>query len=414
MATTGKQNGSKRVGKRKDRALLKQQDWSLGLSVVHPKAAGIDVGNEEHYVAIPPSFDSEPVRKFGCFTRDLKALANWLHERGIETVALQSTGVYWIGLYDMLSERGIKVFVVNARDTKNMPGRKSDVQECQWLLKLHVYGLLKNSFRPKEEICVLRTLWRQRQQHVADGARCIQHMQKGLSQMNLQLANVISDLSGWTGQAIIQAILDGERNPHKLAELRDPRVKASAEVIAKSLEGNWREELLFVLRQEFESYKSLQEKIGECDRELEQRMSKMEQKADPELLEPCPRNKRAHGNIPENFDLRKEQYRITGVDLAKVDGINVLTAQNHPGGGRSRYDALGDRVPFCILAESSSQEPGQRRQSYWAGQTQSCESRGTGPAPGRQHITTQSNLFGISISPLAHQTRRNQSDQGHG
>ena len=217
--------------------------------------------------------------------------------------------------------------MVNARDTKNMPGRKSDVQECQWLLKLHVYGLLKNSFRPKEEICVLRTLWRQRQQHVADGARCIQHMQKALSQMNLQLANVISDLSGWTGQAIIQAILDGERNPHKLAELRDPRVKASAEVIAKSLEGNWRGELLFVLRQEFESYKSLQEKIGECDQELEQRMSKMEQKADPELLEPCPRNKRAHGNIAENFDLRKEQYRITGVDLAKVDGINVLTAQ---------------------------------------------------------------------------------------
>lgn len=327
MARTGKQNGSQRGRKRKDHALLKQQDWSLGLTVVHPKAAGIDVGNEEHYVAIPPSFDPEPVRKFGCFTRDLIALADWLQERGIETVALQSTGVYWIGLYDILSERGIKVFVVNARETKNMPGRKSDVQECQWLLKLHVYGLLKNSFRPKEEICVLRTLWRQRQQHVADGARCIQHMQKALSQMNLQLANVISDLSGWTGQAIIQAILDGERNPHKLAELRDPRVKASAEVIAKSLEGNWRGELLFVLRQEFESYKSLQEKIGECDQELEQRMNKMEQKADPELLEPCPRNKRAHGNIPENFDLRKEQYRVTGVDLAKVDGINVLTAQ---------------------------------------------------------------------------------------
>jgi transposase len=327
MARPEKQSASKRGRKRNDRAKLKQQDWTLGLSVVHPKAAGIDIGNEEHYVAIPPSMDPEPVRRFGCFTQDLKALADWLQQRGIETVALQSTGVYWIGLYDILSERGIKVFVVNARETKNMPGRKSDVQECQWVLKLHVYGLLKNSFRPEEEICVMRTLWRQRQQQVADAARSVQHMQKALTQMNLQLANVISDLSGWTGQAIIQAILDGERNPRKLAELRDPRVKASAEVIAKSLEGNWRWELLFVLRQEFETYKSLQKRIEECDGELHRHMRSMEQKADPDLLEACPRNKRPHGNVPENFDLREEVYRITGVDLTKVDGINGLTAQ---------------------------------------------------------------------------------------
>jgi transposase len=327
MPKTEKQSASKRGRKQKGRAKLKPSDCTLGLSVVHPKAAGIDVGNEEHYVAIPPSFDPEPVRCFGCFTQDLLALADWLKESRIETVALQSTGVYWIGLYDILSERGIKVFVVNARDTKNMPGRKSDVQECQWLLKLHVYGLLKNSFRPEEEICVLRTLWRQRQQHVADSGRCVQHMQKALTQMNLHLANVISDLSGWTGQAIIQAILDGERNPQKLAELRDPRIKASPDVIAKSLEGNWRGELLFVLRQEFEMYQALQKRIQECDKELERSMSGMAQKADPGTLEPCPRNKRAHGNVPENFDLRKEVFRITGVDLTKVDGINVITAQ---------------------------------------------------------------------------------------
>ena len=327
MAKTGKQSSSKAERKQKDRAKLKQSDCTLGLSVVHPKAAGIDVGNEEHYVAIPPSFDPEPVRKFGCFTENLIALADWLRQKGIDTVALQSTGVYWIGLYDILSQRGIKVFVVNARDTKNMPGRKSDVQECQWLLKLHVYGLLKNSFRPDEQICVLRTLWRQRQQHVADGARCVQHMQKALTQMNVHLANVITDLSGWTGQSIIQAILDGERDARKLAELRDPRVKASPEVIAKSLQGNWRRELLFVLGQEFEGYKGLQKRIAECDRELHEQMRRMEQKADPDSLEPPPRNKRANGNIPENFDLRKEAYRIMGVDLTKVDGINVLTAQ---------------------------------------------------------------------------------------
>jgi transposase len=182
--------------------------------VVHPQAAGIDVGNEEHYVAIPPHLDAEAVRMFGCFTADLNRLADWLQQRGIETAAMQSTGVYWIALYDILSERGIKVFLVNARDTKNMPGRKTDVQECQWLLKLHVYGLLKNSFRPEEEICVTRSLWRQRQQHIGDASRRIQHMQKALTQMNVQLANVISDLSGWTGQAILQAILQGERDPN--------------------------------------------------------------------------------------------------------------------------------------------------------------------------------------------------------
>ena len=327
MAQMQKSTYSRRGRKQNHRAKLKPQDWTLGLSVVHPKAAGIDVGNAEHYVAIPPSLDGEPVRSFGCFTADLKALADWLEQRGIETVAMQSTGVYWMALYDLLAERGIKVFLVNARDTKNMPGRKTDVQECQWLLKLHVYGLLKNSFRPEEEICVMRTLWRQRQQHIGDASRSIQRMQKALTQMNLQLANVISDLSGWTGQAIIQAILKGERNPRELAKLRDPRVKASEEVISKSLEGNWRAELLFVLKQEFEMYQTLQRKIQECDQELHRHLQTIQQKADPEELEQVPRNKRPHGNVPENFDLREELYRITGVDLTGVDGLNVLTAQ---------------------------------------------------------------------------------------
>src|SRR6266851_9736225 len=238
---------SKSRAKQNHRAKLKPPDCTLGLQVVHPKAAGIDVGNEEHWVAVPPDLDPEPVRSFGCFTKDLQEMADWLVRCGIETVAMQSTGVYWIGLYDILAERGIRVFVVNAQDTKNLPGRKTDIQECQWLLKLHAYGLLRNSFRPEEEILVMRTYWRQRQQHIGDASRCIQHMQKALTQMNVQLANVISDISGWTGQAIIQAILKGERNPRELAKLRDARVKASAEEIIKSLEGHWRPELLFVL-----------------------------------------------------------------------------------------------------------------------------------------------------------------------
>lgn len=258
------------------RAVIKQnRNWALGLHVVHAKAAGIDVGNEEHFVAVPPAFDTEPVRVFGCFTAELKRMADWLVGLGITTVAMQSTGVYWIPLYDILEERGIRVFLVNARDTKNLPGRKTDIQECQWLLKLHVYGLLKNSFRPDEEICVLRAYWRQRQQHIGSASSCIQRMQKALTQMNLQLSNVVSDISGATGTAILCAILAGERDPWKLAELRDRRVKASKAVIAASLEGNWREELLFILKQEFETYQIYQHKIAECDVKLGEQFRRM-------------------------------------------------------------------------------------------------------------------------------------------
>lgn len=356
MAKTNKSTTSRRGRKQKNRAKLKPRDWTLGLSVVHPNAAGIDVGNQEHYVAIPPNLDPEPVRVFGCFTAELKALADWLVERSIETVAMQSTGVYWIPLYDVLSERGIKVFLVNARDTRNMPGRKTDIQECQWLLKLHVYGLLKNSFRPEEHICVMRTLWRQRQQHVSDASRCIQHMQKVLTQMNLQLANVISDLSGWTGQAILEAILKGERNPRELAKLRDPRVKASPEVIAQSLEGNWRAELLFVLKQEFETYATFQNKIRECDQELERHFQTIPQQADPRELPEQRRNKRPHGNVPEKMDLREELYRITGVDLTGIDGMNVLTAQTilaECGADMSRWETEKQFISWLNLAPNN-------------------------------------------------------------
>jgi transposase len=228
------------------------QSEDPGLAVLHPHAAGIDVGNSAHYVAVRPDRDPQPVRRFECFTADLYRLADWLHSCGVKTVALQSTGVYWIPLYDVLDERGLEVYLVNARHTKNLPGRKSDVQESQWLLKLHTYGLLNNSFQPPSEIRVLRTYWRQRLQHVTGAATCVQRMQKALTQMNIQLANVISDLSGVTGQMIVRAIVAGERDPRKLAELRHPRIQASRGEIAKSLEGNWRQELLFVLQQEIE------------------------------------------------------------------------------------------------------------------------------------------------------------------
>jgi hypothetical protein len=213
----------------------KMQSEDLTLEVIHPDAAGIDIGNESHYVAVPPSRDSQSVRRFGCTTAELKAMAAWLKQCRIRTVAMQSTGVYWVAVFDILEQAALEVYLVNARDTKNLPGRKSDVQESQWLMKLHTYGLLRNSFRPSQEIRTMRTYWRQRNDLVQSAGRHILRIQKALTQMNLQLANVLTDLSGVTGQAIIKAILAGERDPHKLTAFRDPRVKASQEQIAQSL-----------------------------------------------------------------------------------------------------------------------------------------------------------------------------------
>jgi hypothetical protein len=310
-----------------------------GLQVIHPNAAGIDVGNSTHYVAVRPDKDAEPVRRFACFTADLHRLADWLHRCGVETVAMQSTGVYWIPLYEILEARGFEVYLVNARHTKNLPGRKTDVQESQWLLKLHTYGLLGNSFRPTADIRVLRTYWRQRGEHVQAAAACIQRMQKVLTQMNIQLANVISDLSGWTGQTIIRAILDGERDPYHLAALADYRVQASPDEIARSLHGTWQPELLFLLKQHVDMYDTYQRRIHECDQELERHLKIFADKvpvtrptASPPAASDQPqgssrkRRKKAHSH-PPHFDLRRELDRISGVDLTQIDGIDVSVAQ---------------------------------------------------------------------------------------
>lgn len=299
------------------------QSEDPGLEVVHPHAAGIDVGNSVHYVAVRPDRDSEPVRRFECFTADLYRMADWLRSCGVRTIAMQSTGVYWIPLYDILEERGFKVFLVNARQTKNLPGRKSDVQESQWLLKLHTYGLLNNSFQPASEIRVLRTYWRLRGEHIAGAATCVQRMQKALTQMNVQLANVISNISGLTGQAIIRAILAGERDSEKLAALSHPRIQASQKEIAKSLEGNWRSELLFVLQQEVDMYDAYQKRIAECDQQLQVQLAGL---AAPVSEQTIKRKKKKAKNAPD-FDLGSELQRVTGVDLTGIDGIDVMVAQ---------------------------------------------------------------------------------------
>lgn len=308
--------------------LRKIQSEDVSLEVVHPAAAGIDIGNESHYAAVPPNVDSEPVRRFGCTTAELRALADWLKQCRIRTIAMQSTGVYWIAVYDILEEAGFEVYLVNARETKNLPGRKSDVQESQWLMKLHTYGLLRNSFRPPQEIRIMRTYWRQRIDLVRAAGRHIQRMQKALTQMNIQLANIIADLSGMTGQAIIKAILAGERDPHHLAELRDPRVKASEEEIARTLEGHWQEDLLFVLKQEQDGYEFCQKQMAECDRQLQAYLQEREDRSQGASLPEERRKdrlKKKKGNKPQ-FPLRDELFRVIGTDLSQIDGIDVVTA----------------------------------------------------------------------------------------
>jgi len=240
---------------------------------------------------------------------------------------MQSTGVYWIPLYEILEERGFEVYLVNARHTKNLPGRKSDVQESQWLLKLHTYGLLSNSFHPPAEIRVLRTYWRQRGEHVAGGATCILRMQKALTQMNVQLANVISDISGLTGQTIIRTIVAGERDPLTLAALSDPRVHASQEEIAKSLEGNWRPELLFVLQQEVDMYDIYQKRITECDQRLQKHLASLTHPLQVQPPTQKPTTKKPAAKNAPRFDLSSELQRVTGVDLTRIDGIDVMIAQ---------------------------------------------------------------------------------------
>jgi len=319
-------NKKRPTGKQK-RSVPKRVDWKA-LEVVHPDAAGIDVGGNEHWVAISPDRDPEPVRRFGCFTADLHEMGRWLVEKGVRSVAMQSTGVYWMPVFEILEQQGLEVYLVNAQHTKNVPGRKSDVQECQWLLKLHAFGLLNNSFQPTDEIRIARTLWRQRGNLVAEASTTIQRMQKALTEMNVQLGNVLSDLSGMSGMAIIGAILQGERDPWKLAALVAPEVKATPEDIVKSLEGNWREELLFVLRQHVELYRIYQEKITDCDLQLRKHLESLGAKVDLEAhpIGPRPKGKKNSRNAP-GFDLRAELYRITGIDWSQINGIDVLTAQ---------------------------------------------------------------------------------------
>lgn len=292
------------------------------LSITHPNAAGIDIGSASHFVAVPPDRDDQPVREFASFTADLNALADWLAACGVDTVAMESTGVYWIPLFELLESRGLTVLLVNARHVKNVSGRKSDVLDCQWLQQLMSYGLLRGAFRPADEVCVLRALYRQRGTLLRSQARHVQHMQKALAQMNLQLTNVLADVVGETGQKILRAIVAGERDGHVLAAMRNVRVRASAQQIANSLQGNWRAEHLFALKQALDGFDFVGTQLAECDREIElQLLSLQTHDGDP-----AKGKKRGRARNAPRFDLRAQLFRMCGVDLTRIDGVDVTTA----------------------------------------------------------------------------------------
>lgn len=295
--------------------------------IVEPNAAGIDIGSTEMFVAVPVDRDPQPVQRFSTFTRDLIRLAEWLSTCGITSVAMESTGVFWIPLFQLLSDRGFRVCLVNARHVKNVPGRKTDVSDCQWLQYLHCVGLLRASHRPAQYICAIRSVWRHRESLVQMATVHIQHMQKALDQMNLQLHHVISDITGTTGLAIMDAILNGERDPGKLAQLRHERIKASEETIMSSLVGDYRFEHLFALRQSLQAYRQYQTWIADCDREIQKQLSHVESKIDP-IETPLAKAKDRHKprRNEARFDIRTDLYRIFGVDLTEVPGVSSLTA----------------------------------------------------------------------------------------
>jgi transposase len=296
------------------------------LSPIHPAAAAIDIGATIHVAAVGPDRDPEPVRTFQTFTDDLHRLADWFVRCGIKTVVMESTGVYWIPIFEILEQRGFEVMVVNARDAKHVPGRKTDVSDAEWLQRLHEYGLLRASFRPQAEIAGLRAYLRQRERLLDYAAAHIQHMQKALTQMNLQLHHVMSDITGVTGMTIIRAIVAGERDPNVLATHRDRRCHASVETVCQALVGNYREEHVFALTQALELYDVYQAKVAACDTQVETILKRLKKNATPPASKLLPaRHETRSANAPA-FDARAALHAILGVDLTQINGLGPYLA----------------------------------------------------------------------------------------
>jgi len=330
-----RRGGSRAIRSR--RKTRRAKDPTQGLQVTHPHAAAIDIGCAEHWVAVPPGRAEKPVRPFGCCTAELEALADWLAQCGVDTVVMEATGHYWVVLYDLLEERQLRPVVVNPRYAKNMSGKKGDIPDCQWMQKLHSYGLFANSFRPSEPLRALRTYLRPRESLVTSVGQCLQHLQKALTEMNVQLANAISDVSGETGLRIIDAILAGERDPQRLASLKDWRIRATTSQLAQALTGHWKDEQLFALEQARLSYAHYQEQILQCEERIQQQLRAVQSRLpeQPALSDPAaqqvpgPTGRKTPPAPPvgQTFNLQAELRRIVGVDLTAIDGIGSLTAQ---------------------------------------------------------------------------------------
>jgi transposase len=306
--------------------MAKRRDKPSGLPIINEKAAGIDIGSRFHVVAVPPDLCNEPVQTFQAFTADLQRMADWLVELGIKTVAMESTGVYWIPAYEILEDRGIDVIVANARESRSVPGRKSDVNDAQWLQRLHACGLLRRSFRPGRDIAALRAYLRVRERHMDYATAHIQHMQKALTFMNLQLHHVVSDITGATGMRIVRAIVTGERDPDVLARMRDRNCRSSTETIRAALVGNYQPEHVFALQQALALYDFYQVRIDECDAQIEHALRMLTINPIP-LTEPLPRS-RSHSKQPNalSFDVRKSLYHLTGTDLTQIHGVGPYLA----------------------------------------------------------------------------------------
>jgi transposase len=325
------------------------------LSCVNPNAAGLDIGSEEIVVAVPPDYDEQPVRVFATFTPDLHLLVDWLVACGIDTVVMESTGVFWIPIYELLEQHDIIPYLVNARHVKSVPGRKSDWNDAQWLQKLHALGLLQASFRPDAEIRTLRTLVRYRAELIERRAPHINHMIQALKHMNIQLNLVLSDITGTTGLAILRAIVAGERDPMQLAQLRTPGCKHTEAEIAKALTGTWQEAQLFILRQSLEVFDYYTTKIAECDREIEQQYQAMESRwmVDAPLPDLPPAKPESKSKNEPSFNVRAQVARIIGVDLVAVMGLSAVTVQtiiSEIGADMSRFPTVKHFCAWLGLA----------------------------------------------------------------
>lgn len=327
-----------------------------GLPVVHPNAAGIDIGSQFHVVAVGPERTEEPVQTFSSFTHDLHRLGDWLAAMGVTSIAMESTGVYWIPLFEILEARGFEVILVNAREAKAVPGRKTDINDAQWLQRLHQYGLLRASFRPAAELATLRAYLRHRERLLDYAAAHIQHMQKALTQMNIQLQHVVSDITGVTGLRIIRDIVAGVRDPAVLAKHRDVRCKASQQLIRDSLVGNYRPEHLFALTQSLELYDYYQRQVARCDEEIEVALHRLAEKAKaPSEARPAPRRKQRQANAPA-FDVHAALYTLLGVDLTQIHGLGpylTLKLIGECGTDMTRWPSVKHFTSWLTLAPGS-------------------------------------------------------------